>query len=1621
MQYQSNPYLIWQLIPTIVTLGLALYIESRPKKKRESNSFSLLMFGGAIWSFANAVQWSSPDLEWQLRWNSVLYIGIVLVPSAWFIFAVKFTGIGYEQVEKRSIWFWFVPVLTYIAILSNEYHQLFFSSQKMQFVGGFASLTSEYGPLFFFHTAYSYLLLFSGMVILGYSLFTNFKKYGIHAYGLIIGVLTPLVGNIYFLFGPIPPGFPDPTPFLFSITGIAFAWTIFSSRMLEVIDLAHDSIVQNLSNGIVVLDLDHNILDINHSAIQILGLSTQKYTGQPFLQLFKNKQGLHETLITGLDRIKSGDANIIVPLVEKQIGYEVVFSNIQDKFGLITGRILEIWDVSDKIRIEERLAATRAAYESTMDTLKDSYFEADLTGIITYANKALVTNLGFNDVQDVVGKHFRYFIHRKSIRDVFENFRKLYETRQPIKSFEYIYTRKDGEERIAEIAVSPIIVGDEIIGSRGLIRDITARVKAEGALRETTQILGERVKELNCLYGISALVETPEITLDDILQGTVSLIPPAWQYSDITCARIILGEQEFITKNYTDSAWKMSADIIVNGMKRGVVEVHYLDEMLDVDDGEGPFLKEERNLINAIAERLGQITERQHQADRMAVLYQVGLATSSSFDMDAILVMIYEQCRQVLNANVFFVALYDGKKDEINYPIFFDKGKMLESFSVPLDTGLGGWIIRNQLPYQNNDLVANAEQLPIKMKRMGGEQTRSFIGAPLIGREGAIGAIAIQSYRAGVYNDADVQLLTTIAAQAAAAIENAQLYEAEQAAKERLESQNTEIKEQKDLLDGLLQHSPLSIVLNDLESKITVVNPAFEKLFGYSHEEAIGKNLDDILSTPEIVEEMNELTALGMSEQVFVVGQRKRKDGLLVDVEMFAAPLSVRGEKFGYLAFYNDISERIKTEADLEKTQTTFGTILDTLQDPYFEADKSGKITFVNNAYWKNMGYSGKEDVLGRNFRHFTDRKTVRQVFERFQKLYETKKPIEPFNYQYRKNDGSIQTAEIVVSPVFEAAEVVGSRGIIRDISVRIKAEEVLRQAKEAAEYRAGELAAINRISEAVSRSLDLVDILQSVCVELTTTFEIRNAGIGLHDVNKNILEIIAFYAIDPKEESAIGMVLPIEGNTSTQEVLNTKRTVVVQDAQSDPSTKSVQDLSKERGTKAIMIVPLLARGEAIGTIGMPAKHPNHIFTENEIELAETIASQIAAAIDNAQLHAKTESALDVAERDLEIGRQIQSGFFPEFLPEIPDWEITTHFQAARQVAGDFYDIFQFKNSNFTAFIIADVCDKGVGAALFMVLFRSLLRAFSEREVEIDNVQDQLLDIVVSTNKFISNTHGKSNMFATMFVGILDPDSGTLSYVNGGHDPPIVLDKTGNIIQKLSPTGPAVGLFPHLEFSVEEIKLNKGDILFGFTDGTTDARDPSGNFFTEEKLLRTLSAPWPSAFSMLYDLNSAVQEHIGGQDQYDDITQFSLRRRIATDDNFHAVTRKAVFENLGEFRDFAEAAAINCDLSHEHAFAFKLATEEICNNILQYGYEGQEPGNIGLSFKCENEKAILTITDDGKYFSPDQAEAPDIEADWSERRTGGLGIYFVKELMDNVSYNKIDDNKNMLVLEKELK
>jgi serine phosphatase RsbU (regulator of sigma subunit) len=281
---------------------------------------------------------------------------------------------------------------------------------------------------------------------------------------------------------------------------------------------------------------------------------------------------------------------------------------------------------------------------------------------------------------------------------------------------------------------------------------------------------------------------------------------------------------------------------------------------------------------------------------------------------------------------------------------------------------------------------------------------------------------------------------------------------------------------------------------------------------------------------------------------------------------------------------------------------------------------------------------------------------------------------------------------------------------------------------------------------------------------------------------------------------------------------------------------------------------------------------------------AVLLRARVVSTLERKRLRDKERLYAKSLERDLEIGREIQKSFLPEELPRVPGWEIAARFRPARQVAGDFYDAFALPARGRIGLVVADVCDKGVGAALFMALFRTLLRATATGGPDPAGPADagdadpaaELLRAVRLTNDYIARTHGRSNMFATLFFGVLEPATGSLLYVNGGHEAPVIFGQ-GAVKARLVPTGPAVGMLPDMAFAVGSARLEAGDGLLAFTDGVTDARGVSG-LYGEGRLLALLQGGAAPASTLLDTIEAAVLVHAAGCEQADDITLLAVRR-----------------------------------------------------------------------------------------------------------------------------------------------
>lgn len=283
------------------------------------------------------------------------------------------------------------------------------------------------------------------------------------------------------------------------------------------------------------------------------------------------------------------------------------------------------------------------------------------------------------------------------------------------------------------------------------------------------------------------------------------------------------------------------------------------------------------------------------------------------------------------------------------------------------------------------------------------------------------------------------------------------------------------------------------------------------------------------------------------------------------------------------------------------------------------------------------------------------------------------------------------------------------------------------------------------------------------------------------------------------------------------------------------------------------------------------------------------LRARLEACLEKKRLRDQEQLYLKGLERELEIGRQIQASFLPEALPQPPGWEIAAHFQAAREVAGDFYDAFPLAHGDKLGLVLGDVCGKGVGAALFMTLFRSLIRvstmtyfartapaAATAEPYQNDDIT-LLEQTITLTNNYVARTHHRASMFASLFLGVLDPATGALVYVNGGHEAPVILGPAG-VKTPLTPTGPIVGIFAGIKFKIRQAQLDPGDMLVGYTDGVTDALSPDGEMFGRENLAALLAQPALSAPALLDRIEASLRAHVAGADQYDDITLLAVRR-----------------------------------------------------------------------------------------------------------------------------------------------
>jgi len=405
-------------------------------------------------------------------------------------------------------------------------------------------------------------------------------------------------------------------------------------------------------------------------------------------------------------------------------------------------------------------------------------------------------------------------------------------------------------------------------------------------------------------------------------------------------------------------------------------------------------------------------------------------------------------------------------------------------------------------------------------------------------------------------------------------------------------------------------------------------------------------------------------------------------------------------------------------------------------------------------------------------------------------------------------------------------------------------------------------------LTQVFNSSLDLNEVLNRVMDEVIATIRAERGFVMLVEEGGN-LDFRVARGLDRRDIQAPEFEI---SRGTVERVSQERQPILTSDAQTDERFSARQSVFNLK-LRSVMCAPLKVKGRVTGVIYVDNRIKADIFTGSDLDLLSAIASVAAIAIENARLYLVSMEKARM-DQELQTARKMQTSLLPSEVPQIPGWDFAAFWKPAREVAGDFYDFIPLPDGKL-GLVIADVCDKGMAAALFMAVSRSILRAsLGNSPTPADDISHANLSIC-----------GDSNIgyFVTLFYAALDPTSGLLTYVNAGHNPPLLCQpnvKRNQIIPiQLTRTGIALGADTLLPYHQETIQLHPGDFIFLYTDGVTEAEDPAGQAFGIKRLQRVLQECYgENAAEIISWVEKATTKFTASATPFDDITLMVVRR-----------------------------------------------------------------------------------------------------------------------------------------------
>ncbi|PKO12312.1 MAG: hypothetical protein CVU39_25035 [Chloroflexi bacterium HGW-Chloroflexi-10] len=466
----NPPYAAALTLSAIVSM-VVMIIAWRRRSSAGAVALTVAMLGLTVWAFTYAVRWLSSNQTAQYFWLDATYFGVVITPTAFLILAVQFTSPANKFIQKHLGLFFIEPVVTVLILWTDPWHGLFYAG--MQSTGTILNG----GVWFWVNVIYSYILLLIalGLLIQAFRNATNLvrKQVGV----MVAGMLLPWIGNVIGLTHISP--FPelDLTPILFIGSGVMFAQGLFHYRLLDIVPIARHKLVESMSDGVIVLDTQHRIVDINPAAQRIAGLS-EIGIGQFADETFMPWTTLSQVLRTETETSTEIQVNQASPQ-----NYEVRISPLEDQHQNLTGRLIILRNITKRMHIDEELRKSEERFRSVVQTATDAIVTADASGKIVTWNRGAVNIFQYSETE-ILGRPLTLLmpeVYRDKHQAGMQQLATGGEPHIIGQIVKIIGLRKDGVEIPIELVLSKWQSGKEMFFT-GIIRDISERQKLEDTL-----------------------------------------------------------------------------------------------------------------------------------------------------------------------------------------------------------------------------------------------------------------------------------------------------------------------------------------------------------------------------------------------------------------------------------------------------------------------------------------------------------------------------------------------------------------------------------------------------------------------------------------------------------------------------------------------------------------------------------------------------------------------------------------------------------------------------------------------------------------------------------------------------------------------------------------------------------------------------------------------------------------------------------------------------------------------------------------------------------------------------------------------------------------------------------